>query len=85
MADAADMDGAAGTIWWLYMIECRDGGIYTRIAIDVDLRYEKLAYGKGARYTRINWPMRPLLPASVSGPAQRGPDRIPGQTAVVGA
>lgn len=56
------MDRAAGTIWWLYMIECRDGGIYTRIAIDVDLRYEKLASGKGARYTRINWPMRPLCP-----------------------
>lgn len=46
--------------WWLYMIECRGGGIYTGIAIDVDRRYEKHAAGKGARYTRINPPVRLL-------------------------
>lgn len=60
MADVADMDGVAGATWWLYMIECRGGGIYTGIAIDVDLRYEKHASGRGARYARINPPVRLL-------------------------
>jgi putative endonuclease len=60
MTDPADIDGASGTIWWLYMIECRGGGIYTGIAIDVDLRYEKHASGRGARYTPINPPVRLL-------------------------
>ena len=60
MVDAAGIDGRIAAVWWLYMIECRGGGIYTGIAIDVDLRYEKHASGRGARYTRINPPVRLL-------------------------
>lgn len=47
--------------WWLYMIECRGGGIYTGIAIDVDARYQKHLSGKGAIYTRLNPPVRLLV------------------------
>jgi putative endonuclease len=46
--------------WWLYMIECKGGGIYTGIAKDVEARYEKHAKGKGAAYTRMNPPVRLL-------------------------
>ena len=46
--------------WWLYMIECRGGGIYIGIAIDVDKRYEKHVAGNGAMYTRLNSPIRIL-------------------------
>jgi putative endonuclease len=46
--------------WWLYMLECRGGGIYTGIAIDVDRRYAEHAAGKGAKYTKINPPVRIL-------------------------
>jgi putative endonuclease len=43
---------------WVYFIECRGGGIYTGIAIDVADRYEKHVQGKGAKYTRMNPPVR---------------------------
>lgn len=46
--------------WWLYMIECRGGGIYTGIAVDVDARYQKHVAGKGAIYTKLNPPVRLL-------------------------
>jgi putative endonuclease len=46
--------------WWLYMIECKGGGIYTGIAKDVQARYAIHAKGKGAKYTKINPPVRLL-------------------------
>ena len=38
--------------WYVYLIECRDGSLYTGIATDVDRRYAEHVAGKGARYTR---------------------------------
>ena len=46
--------------WFVYLIECTDGSIYTGIAVDVDTRYAKHAAGKGARYTRSHPPRRLL-------------------------
>ncbi len=46
--------------WHVYLIECRDGSIYTGIAIDVESRYAAHAAGKGARYTRSHPPRRLL-------------------------
>ncbi len=46
--------------WFLYLIECRDGSIYTGIAVDVDARYAAHLSGKGARYTRSHPPRRLL-------------------------
>ena len=46
--------------WFVYLIECRDGSIYTGIAIDVDARYAVHTSGKGARYTRSHPPRRLL-------------------------
>lgn len=46
--------------WFLYMIECQDGSIYTGITIDVMARYGKHVAGKGARYTRAHPPKRLL-------------------------
>jgi len=48
------------TSWFLYLIECLDGSIYTGIAIDVAARYVEHASGKGARYTRAHPPARLL-------------------------
>lgn len=50
----------ADRTWWLYLIECRGGGIYTGIALDVEKRYQQHVTGKGARYTRMNPPERLL-------------------------
>jgi putative endonuclease len=46
--------------WFLYLIECRDGSIYTGITVDVTARYAAHASGKGARYTRSHPPRRLL-------------------------
>jgi len=42
------------------MIECKGGGIYTGIAKDVATRYEKHCKGIGAKYTKMNPPVRLL-------------------------
>jgi putative endonuclease len=46
--------------WWLYMIECRGGGIYIGITRDVQKRYEQHRRGDGALYTRLHPPIRLL-------------------------
>jgi len=46
--------------WFVYLIECRDGNIYTGIAVDVAARYAAHLKGKGARYTRSHPPKRLL-------------------------
>ena len=46
--------------WYLYLIECTDGSIYTGITVDVAARYLAHCQGCGARYTRAH-PPRELL------------------------
>lgn len=46
--------------WFLYLIECQDGSIYTGITIDIAARYAAHANGTGARYTRSHPPQRLL-------------------------
>lgn len=45
-------------LWFLYMIECQDGSIYTGITVDVAARYAVHVSGKGARYTRSHPPKK---------------------------
>jgi putative endonuclease len=46
--------------WFVYILECRDGSLYTGIAVDVARRFALHAAGKGARYTRSHPPARLL-------------------------
>lgn len=46
--------------WYLYLIECQDGSIYTGITVDVAARYAAHMQGKGARYTRAHPPKKLL-------------------------
>ncbi|MFL9934791.1 GIY-YIG nuclease family protein [Paraburkholderia sp. RL18-103-BIB-C] len=46
--------------WFLYLLECSDGSVYTGIATDVQARFDKHASGAGARYTRSRKPVRVL-------------------------
>ncbi|MBF6023819.1 GIY-YIG nuclease family protein [Lysobacter niastensis] len=48
------------TAWYVYLLECRDGSLYTGIATDVDRRFAQHLAGKGARYTRSHPPSRLL-------------------------
>jgi len=47
--------------WYVYLILCRSGAIYTGIARNVATRYAQHLAGTGARYTRANPPRRLLV------------------------
>ena len=38
--------------WYVYILKCRGGRLYTGAAVDVAQRYEAHLAGKGARFTR---------------------------------
>ncbi|MCD8050541.1 MAG: GIY-YIG nuclease family protein [Clostridiales bacterium] len=44
--------------WWVYMVRCADGTLYTGIAADVDRRVEVHNRGRGAKYTRSRLPVQ---------------------------
>lgn len=46
--------------WFLYLIECQDGSIYTGITVDVAKRYVVHETGKGAKYMRSHPPKKLL-------------------------
>jgi putative endonuclease len=46
--------------WWLYVLECRGGVLYTGIARDVEARFAAHLKGGGAKFTRRNRPLRIL-------------------------
>lgn len=55
-----EAEALAQAPWYLYLIECNDGSIYTGISVDVAARYAAHLAGKGARYTRMHPPARLL-------------------------
>jgi putative endonuclease len=59
--------------WWLYILECHSGLLYTGIAKDVDARFEAHINGTGAMFTRLNRPIRILskAPLATKGEALR--------------
>lgn len=44
--------------WWLYVLECRGGVLYTGIAKDVEARFAAHVKGGGAKFTRGKPPVR---------------------------
>lgn len=42
--------------FFVYVLECEDGSLYTGIATDVARRFEEHSTGKGARFTRSRKP-----------------------------
>ena len=46
--------------YWLYLLECEGGSYYAGVALDVEERFFLHVFGRGARYTRANPPLRVL-------------------------
>jgi putative endonuclease len=44
--------------WVVYLLEYVNGKIYTGITTDVESRFNKHLTGKGAKFTKINPPLR---------------------------
>jgi putative endonuclease len=51
------MPAKGSTSWWLYVLECQSGVLYTGIAKNVAERFAAHRNGKGARFTRANRPV----------------------------
>jgi len=51
------MQAARRATWWLYVLECHSGALYTGIAKDVEARFAAHRNGKGAMFTRLNRPV----------------------------
>ncbi|VVE05979.1 GIY-YIG nuclease superfamily protein [Pandoraea horticolens] len=77
------MTAAPPKPWFLYLLECAGGRIYTGITVDVDARYAAHVAGKGARFTRAYAPSRVLLslPFADRSAASRAEYRIKQLTA----
>lgn len=43
--------------WYLYILRCGDGSLYTGITTDVESRLAQHRIGKGAKYTRGRGPL----------------------------
>jgi len=43
--------------WFLYMVRCKDGALYTGITTDMDRRFIMHQSGKGAKYLRGKAPL----------------------------
>jgi putative endonuclease len=48
------------SLWFVYMLECANGVIYTGITNNIPKRFAKHASGKGAKFMRLNCPVRML-------------------------
>jgi putative endonuclease len=44
------------SLWFLYILECRDGSYYTGVTQNVPERIKRHNAGKGAKYTRSKRP-----------------------------
>lgn len=43
--------------WYLYLLRCENGALYTGIAKNPFRRFDQHIKGRGARYTRVNPPL----------------------------
>jgi predicted GIY-YIG superfamily endonuclease len=48
----------SGRGFWVYMLRCGDGTLYSGITNDLDKRFAAHESGRGARYTRGRGPLR---------------------------
>ena len=56
--------------WYLYLLECSDGTLYTGITLDPQRRVKQHNAGRAARYTRTRRPVRLLGSVPVEGRAE---------------
>ncbi|HSH43032.1 MAG TPA: GIY-YIG nuclease family protein [Arenicellales bacterium] len=43
--------------WFVYVLRCSDGSLYTGVATDIERRLEEHNAGRGAKYTRGRTPV----------------------------
>lgn len=56
--------------WYVYLLECADGTLYTGITLDPERRLQQHNAGRGARYTRTRLPARLVGSVAVESRAE---------------
>lgn len=56
----------ASTRWFVYIVRCRDGSLYTGCTNDLEARIARHNAGKGARYTRSRLPVKLVFQRKVA-------------------
>lgn len=51
--------------WFLYLVRCADGSLYTGITTDVDRRFGQHELGQGAKFLRGRGPLELMFRAPV--------------------
>ena len=66
------------TVWFVYIVRCSDGTLYTGVTTDADKRVAEHNRSQGARYTRSRQPVELvyLEPAADRGAALRRESEI---------
>jgi putative endonuclease len=61
------------SVWWVYLVMCRDGTLYAGVSNNVLARLEAHNAGRGARYTRARRPVEMVWcqPVGSRGEAQK--------------
>ena len=52
--------------WFVYMLRCKGGSLYTGVTTDLDRRVAEHRSGKGVKYTRAHLPVELVWSESVS-------------------
>lgn len=55
-----------GKTYWVYMLKCRNGTLYTGITTNLKRRFKEHICGRGGFYTKINPPIRIVYKEKVS-------------------
>ena len=65
-------------MWYVYILECSDGTLYTGITTDIERRILTHNKGKGAKYTKVRLPvvLRVLFEAEDRSKASKEEYRI---------
>ncbi|MBG7607328.1 MAG: GIY-YIG nuclease family protein [Verrucomicrobia bacterium] len=66
------------TVWWVYMLRCGDGSLYTGIATDVDRRFsEHESQGpKSAKYLRGRLPLEIVLRREIGSRSEASKEEL---------
>jgi putative endonuclease len=72
------VDKLDSTFWFVYIVECSDGTLYTGISTDVSKRISTHNLGKGAKYTKTRLPvvLKWLKPCNNRSEASKEEHRI---------
>jgi putative endonuclease len=55
--EQSDFSASDGAAWFLYILRCGDGSLYTGVTTDIDRRLKMHQEGKASRYTRTHRPV----------------------------